>query len=143
MGLRERVFVLLCFFFSIFGGSEGKRMTEEMKSVSVDVLRQLHKAELHCHLDGSMRVSTILELAEEQGVKLPANKEEELKELVCVGASCQSLEEYLQAFSITLSVLQVFFFFFFFFFHSFQKKKKKKKKSFPFSPLSLSLSPPQ
>ena len=31
----------------------------------------LPEAELHCHLDGSLRPRTVLELAEEQGVKLP------------------------------------------------------------------------
>ena len=31
--------------------------------ISKELLKKLPKAELHCHLDGSLRVSTILELA--------------------------------------------------------------------------------
>ena len=36
-------------------------------------LQRLPKTDLHVHLDGSMRLQTIIELAEQQGVELPAN----------------------------------------------------------------------
>ncbi|MFL5321642.1 MAG: adenosine deaminase, partial [Myxococcaceae bacterium] len=39
--------------------------------VTEELLRALPKTDLHCHLDGSMRLSTILDLAEKQKVKLP------------------------------------------------------------------------
>ena len=71
-----------------------------------DILKQLYKAELHCHLDGSMRVETVIELAKEQGVDLPSFKVEELRKVIAVGEDCKSLEEYLIAFDITLRVLQ-------------------------------------
>tara|TARA_R110002050_G_scaffold277217_2_gene422803 strand:- start:1433 stop:2920 length:1488 start_codon:yes stop_codon:yes gene_type:complete len=73
---------------------------------TLEQMRELAKAELHCHLDGSIRVKTVLELAKEQNVALPTSDEAELKKLVMVGENCESLEEYLKAFEITLSVLQ-------------------------------------
>jgi adenosine deaminase len=71
-----------------------------------EFVESLPKAELHCHLDGSMRVSTIIELAKEQKVKLPKETAEELTEILAVGMNCKSLEEYLKPFDITCSVLQ-------------------------------------
>jgi len=71
-----------------------------------EFIHKLPKTDLHVHLDGSMRYNTILELAKEQGVKLPADNPETLKKIVsCTGAT-QSLDEYLRGFDITLSVLQ-------------------------------------
>lgn len=75
---------------------------------SRDTILQLPKTDLHVHLDGSLRVETMLELAEQQGVELPAKDPERLRQLVQVGDNCQSLEEYLKAFDLTLSVLQDF-----------------------------------
>jgi adenosine deaminase len=74
--------------------------------VTEDLLRALPKTDLHCHLDGSMRLRTILELAEQQGVRLPANTEAGLAKAIHMGQVCKSLEEYLVAFDVTLSVLQ-------------------------------------
>mgnify|MGYP002385488099 CR=1 FL=1 len=56
--------------------------------------------------DGSVRPSTILELATEQRVTLPTNDLEELRKLICVSSECPSLVEYLRGFAITNSVLQ-------------------------------------
>jgi adenosine deaminase len=74
--------------------------------VTEELLRALPKTDLHCHLDGSMRLKTILELAEQQKVKLPADDVEGLAQAIHMGQVCQSLEEYLVAFDVTLSVLQ-------------------------------------
>jgi adenosine deaminase len=74
--------------------------------ISLELIEKLPKTDLHCHLDGSLRLRTILELAEEQKVKLPARDEEKLARLIYPGESCQSLEDYLKAFDITLAVLQ-------------------------------------
>ena len=74
--------------------------------ITREVMRKLPKAELHKHLDGSVRPSTIIALAKEQGVELPTFDEEELKKLVSVGDNCPSLVEYLRGFDITLKVLQ-------------------------------------
>ena len=74
--------------------------------VSFELLKALPKTDLHCHLDGSMRLKTILELAEQQKVKLPADTEEGLAKAIHMGEVCKSLEDYLVAFDVTLSVLQ-------------------------------------
>jgi len=74
--------------------------------VTEELLRALPKTDLHCHLDGSMRVKTILELAEKQKVRLPADTVEGLAKAIHMGEQCKSLEEYLVAFDVTLSVLQ-------------------------------------
>ena len=42
------------------------------------LLHALPKTDLHCHLDGSLRLRTMLELAEEQKIRLPADSEEGL-----------------------------------------------------------------
>ena len=69
-------------------------------------ITQLPKAELHCHLDGSLRIATILELAKNQGVNLPVQNAKDLENLIFVEDKVQNLEEYLQRFDITLSVMQ-------------------------------------
>jgi len=70
------------------------------------LIKLLPKTDLHVHLDGSVRLDTIFDLAKQQDVKLPADNEEDLQKIVCCGETCRSLEEYLKAFDVTLSVMQ-------------------------------------
>jgi len=71
-----------------------------------EVIKKLPKAELHCHLDGSLRVDTILRLALDQGIKLPSNNKAPLESILMVEDNIGSLENYLKKFDIILSVLQ-------------------------------------
>ena len=77
-----------------------------MSAITLELLEKLPKTDLHCHLDGSLRLKTILDLAEQQKVKLPADTEDGLYKLIYPGEACSSLEDYLKAFDITLSVMQ-------------------------------------
>jgi adenosine deaminase len=68
-------------------------------------LQALPKAELHVHLDGSLRPETMLELAEDAGLPLPATDPAALAEAMRAEDS-SNLAEYLEKFAVTLSVLQ-------------------------------------
>src|SRR5438477_9844672 len=74
--------------------------------VTQELLHALPKTDLHCHLDGSLRLRTMLELADKQGVKLPADNEEGLAKAMKLAARHKNLEEYLKGFDTTLSVMQ-------------------------------------
>lgn len=69
------------------------------------LLRAMPKAELHCHLDGSLRPASLLEMAAERGVALPRTSAEDVADYMRVD-DARDLEGYLSRFGITLAVMQ-------------------------------------
>ncbi|MGM0751731.1 MAG: adenosine deaminase [Bacillota bacterium] len=64
------------------------------------------KIELHCHLDGSVRPETIIDIAKREGIPIPSFDIEEMKEELIAPLDCKSLDEYLEKFSIPNAVMQ-------------------------------------
>lgn len=75
-------------------------------ALPIEFFRELPKTDLHVHLDGSLRPQTILDLADEYGIAMPAGTPDALKKAMHAGENTGSLVEYLKAFEITLKVLQ-------------------------------------
>jgi adenosine deaminase len=63
------------------------------------------KSDLHLHLDGSLRLSTVIELARREGLKLPSYTEAGMRRLVFKD-SYRSLPEYLRGFAYTCALLR-------------------------------------
>lgn len=70
-----------------------------------DLIRRLPKTDLHLHLDGSLRIPSLIEMARERQVSLPSTTESGLREIV-FRDHYQNLQEYLEGFRYTGAVLQ-------------------------------------
>lgn len=73
--------------------------------ITREFIEKIPKTDLHLHLDGSIRLSTLIQLAQENDIPLPAHTEKELKAKV-FKSKYQNLEEYLQGFTYIGAVLQ-------------------------------------
>ncbi len=69
------------------------------------LLKKLPKADLHVHLDGSVRLKTLVELAQSSGVELPSYTESGLLELV-FKPTFNDLADYLSCFRYTLHIFK-------------------------------------
>ena len=70
-----------------------------------DLVRRLPKTDLHVHLDGSLRLKSLVDLARDRKVALPSETPEGLEALV-FRPRYASLAEYLEGFRYTVGVLQ-------------------------------------
>lgn len=68
-------------------------------------LKDLAKAELHCHLDGSISLEVIRQLAEMANIVVPVS-DKELKQLVVAPENAESLMDYLKTFDFVRPLLQ-------------------------------------
>ncbi|GKU25740.1 adenosine deaminase [Clostridium folliculivorans] len=73
--------------------------------MKLEKLLSLPKIHLHCHLDGSVRPNTMLELMKQDGY-MGKDKKEEFINKIAVLDKTVSLEEYLKKFEIPISVMQ-------------------------------------
>lgn len=79
-----------------------------MHALSRDDILAWPKAELHCHLDGSLRIETMLDLARRQGKVslLPSDSQEGLYEILQEVDASETLESYLAWFRFTIPLMQ-------------------------------------
>ena len=61
------------------------------KTTPLELIEKLPKTDLHVHLDGSLRLTTILELADRQRIELPARDPEGLRAAMHLGQNCGTL----------------------------------------------------
>ena len=71
----------------------------------IEIVRRMPKADLHCHLDGSLRPSTLLDLSTERGLTLPGHTASALGAWMRVD-DARHLEDYLARFEVTLAAMQ-------------------------------------
>ena len=76
-----------------------------MTAFTRDFLLKIPKADLHLHLDGSLRINTLIELAKQDNIKLPAYTEAELRQKL-FKTQYNNLPEYLKGFDYTTAVMQ-------------------------------------
>ena len=63
------------------------------KAIPLELIEKLPKTDLHVHLDGSMRLETILDLADRQRVELPAPDEDGLRRATAMKVSIWRLKK--------------------------------------------------
>lgn len=77
-----------------------------MNPITDAFLHDIPKTDLHVHLDGSLRIETLIDLAHERHIPLPADEPDRLKQILNIGGIHENLESYLRVFDTTLKVLQ-------------------------------------
>ena len=66
----------------------------------------LPKIDLHCHLDGSLRPDTIIDIANKEGIDISYFDINEIQREITAPLECKSLNEYLKAFALPNLVMQ-------------------------------------
>ena len=65
-------------------------------------IQRIPKAELHCHLEGSIQPATLLKLAARNGIELPFEDEESAKKFY----EFENLNQFIGILSLTSTTLQ-------------------------------------
>ena len=78
-----------------------------MSKITEQFIRKIPKTDLHLHLDGSLRLSSLIEMARDGKVELPSYEADGLNALV-FKERYADLTEYLTGFAYTVGVLQTF-----------------------------------
>ncbi len=86
-------------------GKKGTVASEEFRIGRTKIV-DLPKVSLHDHLDGGLRPQTVLELADEIDLDLPADDAKSLEAWFSDHIDGGSLEDYLEKFSVTVGVMQ-------------------------------------
>ncbi len=81
-------------------------MQYDKPMVTKEIIKQVPKVELHDHLDGGLRIQTIISLAKSQGITLPTEDPEELHQWFVRGGKQKSLSLYLESFALTTKIMQ-------------------------------------
>jgi adenosine deaminase len=76
-----------------------------MTKYTPSFIQEMPKSDLHLHLDGSLRIPTLIEMAKKNNIKMPSYTEEGLRELV-FKSHYANLGEYLHGFQYTCAVLR-------------------------------------
>ncbi len=76
-----------------------------MSKIPAQFIQKIPKTDLHVHLDGSLRLPSLIEMAKAGNVELPSYEEAGLNELV-FKERYANLSEYLTGFAFTVAVLQ-------------------------------------
>lgn len=94
-------FMFLCFLsaFIFFTTAGCEQTNDKLEAKDYSII------DLHLHLDGSISLNSARELAQIQGISLPED-DEELQNLLQVDEDCKDLNEYLDKFDLTVSLLQ-------------------------------------
>lgn len=66
---------------------------------------KMPKIDLHCHLDGSLRAETVLDIIKKNKLELTQSLEDVRKQLTAP-LTCSSLDEYLRCFDLPIAVMQ-------------------------------------
>ncbi len=70
-----------------------------------ELIKKIPKTDLHVHLDGSLRLKTLIDIAKQENIELPSYTVEGMNELVFKDYY-QNLEEYLKTFGYSGAVMQ-------------------------------------
>ncbi|MDX1539209.1 adenosine deaminase family protein [Arsukibacterium sp.] len=76
-----------------------------MLRYSADFIKAMPKSDLHLHLDGSLRLDSLIDMAKRSNTRLPSQSVDGLKQLVFKD-KYQNLGEYLHCFQYTCAVLR-------------------------------------